>query len=227
VPRIGGYRRAPPAPLGKIIAVASSKGGTGKSTIATALAARASEEGPVFLVDANFDQGSASQWWFLRGEPDNPTLVNELGDVTHDLDGLRNDSEHVIVDTPPMEMNVIEACVMAADAVLIPVRASFLDVSSIDPVAEMCKAHRRPFAFVFSAYDTRHHELKAAALTALVALGPVMGAHTSYRKGYITAMTIGKSGPEIDTSLKAEMNALWAEAKRLANEAPARRGAHV
>ena len=38
------------------------------------LAARAAEEARVALLDLNADQANLTQWWFSRGEPDNPQL---------------------------------------------------------------------------------------------------------------------------------------------------------
>jgi MinD-like ATPase involved in chromosome partitioning or flagellar assembly len=62
----------------KTITVASAKGGTGKSTITALLAARASQDTPrVAMMDLNFDQGSLTQWWSMRGEPDSPKLIAE------------------------------------------------------------------------------------------------------------------------------------------------------
>src|SRR6476659_745086 len=54
------------------IAVASTKGGSGKSSITAALAVQAATEGGrVALVDWE-PQGSLTLWWVMRGKPDNP-----------------------------------------------------------------------------------------------------------------------------------------------------------
>jgi Mrp family chromosome partitioning ATPase len=62
----------------KVIAMASPKGGSGKTTIASALAVRAAEESKrVAMFDLNSDQGNLTQWWVLRGEPMCPRLVED------------------------------------------------------------------------------------------------------------------------------------------------------
>lgn len=54
----------------RTIAVASSKGGVGKTTLACCLAWRASlESGPVAAIDLNRDQGNFEQWAGLRDKP--------------------------------------------------------------------------------------------------------------------------------------------------------------
>jgi len=49
------------------IAVASNKGGVGKTTLAVNLATRLAEEGPTYVIDAD-PQGSVSQWHMLRDD---------------------------------------------------------------------------------------------------------------------------------------------------------------
>jgi cellulose biosynthesis protein BcsQ len=59
------------------IAVASAKGGSGKSSITAALAVQAAKEGNrVALLDWE-PQGSLTLWSLMRGKPDNPHLIND------------------------------------------------------------------------------------------------------------------------------------------------------
>ena len=51
----------------KTITVAAAKGGCGKSTITTALAARAAHDSlRVARFDLNADQGNLTQWWMMH-----------------------------------------------------------------------------------------------------------------------------------------------------------------
>jgi Mrp family chromosome partitioning ATPase len=62
------------------VALASAKGGTGKTTLTIALAVQAvTEEARVALVDWE-PQGSLSLWWRMRGKPDNPRLIEGVED---------------------------------------------------------------------------------------------------------------------------------------------------
>ena len=70
----------------KTITVASTKGGSGKSTIVAALAVRAAQETPkIAMMDLNFDQGSLTQWWQLRGKPQTPFLAQNVENIPGDI----------------------------------------------------------------------------------------------------------------------------------------------
>jgi chromosome partitioning protein len=109
----------------KVVTVAAPKGGSGKTTLVSALAARAAlESARVAMFDLNSDQANLTQWYILRGEPPNPVLI-EVEKISRDTEVLRNEKfDWLLIDTPPLDLDVIEAAVAVADAVIIPVRAS-------------------------------------------------------------------------------------------------------
>ena len=205
----------------KVIAVASPKGGSGKTTLASALAVRATMESTrVAMFDLNSDQGNLTQWWVLRGEPMSPRLI-EVENVTRDVEVLRASRfEWLIIDTPPLELDVIETAILKSDCVLIPVRASIFDIGSITPVAEMCRERHKPYAFVLSAVDSRFKKLTERAMAALISEGPICATRISYRQPYISALTGGRAGHEVEEELRPEIDSLWGEVKRLALSAP-------
>ena len=202
----------------KVITIAAPKGGCGKSTIASALAIRASIDSlRVALLDLNVDQGTLTNWWTTRGEPLNPRCFSDVENIKEDVEVLRLDGwEWLFVDTPPVELDIIEMSVIVSDAVIIPVKASIFDIGSIDPIVEMCRERRKPFAFVMSDVDSRFKGLNTSAISALVKHGHVLGTRISHRLAYVNAVTVGKTGPEIDKSLNVEIDGLWDEVKRLA-----------
>src|SRR5579864_1200728 len=107
----------------KTIAIASAKGGSGKSSIAAALAVRACQDTPkVAMMDLNLDQGSLTQWWTVRGSPDVPGLAVNIENVPRDVKTLATAYDWLFIDTPPAEMDLIEQAIAVADAVLVPVR---------------------------------------------------------------------------------------------------------
>jgi hypothetical protein len=58
----------------RVVTLAGTKGGTGKTTLASALAVRAAEDSPkVALIDLD-PQESLSSWWTRRGKAKNPKL---------------------------------------------------------------------------------------------------------------------------------------------------------
>jgi chromosome partitioning protein len=201
----------------RTITIASAKGGSGKSTIASALAVRACVETPkVAIMDLNFDQGSLTQWWSVRGEPEAPRLALNIENIPRDVRTLASAYDWLFIDTPPADMDLIEQAVAVADAVVIPVRSGFFDVIAVQSVIEMCNEHNRPFAFALNAVDARFKVLTKQTIAALVELGPMFATQISYRQPYIQALVIGKTGPEVEKALKPEIDGLWSEVKRLA-----------
>lgn len=205
----------------KTIAIAAAKGGVCKTTITTLLAVRAMQESmKVAMLDLNEDQGNLSGWWTLRGEPMNPRLIEVEDAFGKTMKRISAEGyDWCFLDTPPTDMDVIEACVMMGDAVIIPVRTSIFDIQAAVAVVEMCQQHDKPFAFVLAAVDTRSNfkPLIASAINALVIHGPVLATRISYQMHYINAATKGKTGPEIDKKLKDEVDGLWGEVNRLSS----------
>ena len=205
----------------RTITIAAAKGGAGKSTIASALAVRAARDGRVAMFDLNSDQGNLTQWWITRGEPENPGLLSEIVNIPQDVMALaREGFDHLLIDTPPLNLDIIEQSIAVSDAVIIPIRTSLFDVSSIETVTALCRKHRRPYAFVLSAVDHRFKQLTAQTIAALVNDGPMVASRISYRLQYISALNDGKTGPEIDKELAGEIDSLWAEVVRLAGTNP-------
>jgi len=207
----------------KVVTIAASKGGTGKSTATAVLAVKAAEEGlPVALLDLNADQASLTQWWESRGAPDNPELFEIPDHLTSAIEGIAQDPKGfgwLFIDTPPQDIDLIENAVAKSDAVIIPVRVSAFDIGAITPIVEMCRKHHRPFAFLVSALDSRAQfkKLNEEAQKALAAGGTILTTWVQYHIAHIDALTIGKVGHEINPSLQPEAEALWGEVKGLAS----------
>lgn len=209
----------------KVIVVASSKGGQGKSVITAALAVQAVKDGArVALIDWEA-QGSLTMWWRLRGRPDNPTLQPSTGDIARDIAELRETDAHwVLVDTPPDHMVVIERAIVASDFVLIPSRVSVFDLGGVRAVIGFCQHHKKPFAFVLNAVNPDQAGWPAlikSAVAALKKFGPVLPKMIRERAAYISALNSGRSGPESSLTRQAkdasvEIAATWTAVKRLA-----------
>lgn len=207
----------------RTIVVASAKGGSGKSTLSSALAVQAVKEGArTAMIDLNYDQGSLSAWWTVRGSPAQPHLDAAEGKLAHRLAELAKSFDFAIVDTPPLDVELIEGAVALADAVLIPVRCGFFDLAAAETAAQMCREHNRPYAFVLNAVDARYKTGQALRRQMLIALddglGPRCATEIRYSLRWIAALAIGKAGPEIDRELQPQIAELWAEAKTLAEK---------
>ena len=123
--------------------VACSKGGVGKTTIATHLAAQAAVGGlRTALVDAD-PQGSATRWCERRAGMASAVLP---------VDGARkswrkhlpDDTQRVVVDTPAGAMErELEPFLDVADALVVPVQPSALDIEAAVRFLESVGRHPR------------------------------------------------------------------------------------
>ena len=201
----------------KVVTIAAAKGGSTKTTVTLSLAVRAAQESQrVALFDLNGDQGDLTKWWMLRGQPKNPRII-EVENISADVEVLRNEKfDWLLIDTPPLELDVIENAILKSDCVVIPVRPGFFDVDAVTSVVEMCKRRRKPYAFLLSAVDSRMTKPVEAAMSALVSDGPIFASRIRYLQPYIQSIQKGRSAGEIDPSCKPEIDNLWAEIKRLA-----------
>ena len=201
----------------KVVVLAASKGGAGKTTIAAALAVRAAKESDaVALIDLD-PQQSLARWWELRGAGRVPQLLAGVDVPSLGVEGARaKGCEWVFIDTPPAFLSSIEPAIGLADLVVVPVRASALDVEAVEPVVELCRAQHAPFVFVINAAEPRWKIVESGAKF-LGRQGKVLPEMVSYRKAYITGMTLGQSGPEVESDGKcgAEIDALWRAVKKL------------
>jgi chromosome partitioning protein len=123
-----------------LIAVATRKGGVGKTTLATNLAARRAAQGrTVKLIDADHDE-YAHMWGMLRRQNEvqpNVLLSKMTGQIYSDLMAEKESTDTVIVDVGGKHSPELVFAVGACDVLILPVRAGQFDVWSLTAMCQM------------------------------------------------------------------------------------------
>jgi chromosome partitioning protein len=123
-----------------LVAVATRKGGVGKTTLATNLAARRAKQGhTVKLIDADHDE-YAHMWGMLRRQNDvqpNVLLSKMTGQIYSDLVAEKESTDTVIVDVGGKHSPELVFAVGACDVLVLPVRAGQFDVWSLTAMCQM------------------------------------------------------------------------------------------
>jgi chromosome partitioning protein len=200
----------------RVIAVASSKGGVGKTTLASALAVCAAHESRrVAMVDLD-PQNSLAAWWKRRGGTNNPCIFSGADTASAAVAALALDGwDWCFLDTPPAFLATIQDAIEQAHLALIPLRASALDLIASEDAVVMAREAGVPHLCVVNDAEPRWKTTRSARDYLLAAAVPVAESIITHRAAYLAAMSSGKSGPEIDhTGATAkEVSALWAEMK--------------
>ena len=122
-----------------IIAIANSKGGVGKSTLAVHLAAWLHEQGHrVTLADCDTQQSSSE--WIREAVPQVKAVRLDNPDVIlNDLPLLNQDAEFVVADGPGSQTETSRALLLRADMAIVPCKASMLEVRALAKATEVLR----------------------------------------------------------------------------------------
>lgn len=124
-----------------ILLIGGEKGGTGKTTIATNLAAlRALAGFDVLLVDTD-QQGSASYWAATRDDAmirPRVASIQKFGKgVVGELRDLADRYQEIIIDAGGRDSVELRSAMVVAEKVVIPLQASQFDVWTLERMAEL------------------------------------------------------------------------------------------
>lgn len=117
-----------------IILFGTEKGGVGKTTVATNIAAMLAIAGrDVLLIDTDH-QGSAQDWATIReGNEKLPqlTTINKFGQINQTVQKLLDKYDDIVIDAGGRESTELRSAILVADAWYIPTQASEFDVWSV------------------------------------------------------------------------------------------------
>jgi len=203
-----------------VIALASRKGGAGKTTLASHLAVEAevAGAGPVAVADTD-PQGGLAGWWNAR-PADTPRWIDPAHGLSAAVAAARGARVGLLViDTPPSIAETIAGVIEVADLVVIPVRPSPNDLRAVGGTIELARRARKRMVFVVS-QATQRARITAEAAIALSQHGTVAPVMIHHRVDFASSMTGGATVVELDPEGRGagEIRALWAYLRNLLTE---------
>jgi chromosome partitioning protein len=204
-----------------VLAVASRKGGSGKSTLTAHLAAHAHGLSQSCLLIDDDPQGSLWLWNELRKKNALP-----LKNVTRGIADIlkrekQNGVEWVFIDTPPnMSVSVTDA-IEAATLLIIPCRPGVFDLMAVRETIGCARKARTPYAVVINGAPAKRGKVESPSVTyARECLAtwavPVWSGQITQRASFSLALAEGEGVKEFDfdSSSAAEIGRLWLAIER-------------
>ena len=189
-----------------IICLLSNKGGSGKTTISTALAGefyRRKLSG--LLIDLD-PQGSASRWHQQRDSEEPGVIAAQAHQLTGIVERARKaDADFLLIDTPPHSDSASLAAARASDIILAPARPGLADVAALEFTQDLIAIAKKLDSSYVVINAAPHTSAAAEAKQAIkasyqISICPVSLAQ---RIAYSHAFTSGLSPSEYDLSSKA------------------------
>ena len=196
----------------RIMAFASQKGGSGKTTLAGHIAVQAERAGagPVAMIDAD-PQGSLSEWWNDR-RAETPIFAQTfISRLNEDLRKMRDlGIELLIFDTPPAITATIEQVVRVCDLVVIPTRPSPHDLRAAGATVDIVENLGKTLVFVVNGATPRA-SITAEAAIALSQHGTVAPVTIHHRTEFAASMIDGRTVMECSGNPRSadEITQLW------------------
>jgi chromosome partitioning protein len=196
----------------RVLAVASQKGGSGKTTLSGHLAVQAqmAGNGPVVLIDID-PQGSLSEWWNERTADFPAFAQTTVARLQADLEVLRQQGfKLAVIDTPPAITMAIQSVISVVELVVVPTRPSPHDLRAVGATVDLCERAGKPVVFVING-ATPHARITSEAAIALSQHGTVAPTTIHQRTDFAASMIDGRTVMEVypDGRSAEEIAELW------------------
>lgn len=197
----------------KTIAIISQKGGSGKTTLAVNLAARAAAAKHESCVVDTDPQATAASWSDWRGDF-LPVVVTappaRLGRTIESA--KKNGVDFVVIDTPPHADAAAREAIKVADIVLIPTKPRAFDLAALEPIADLVNYAKTPAFVVLNGVPSGATKLAKSARTAAKDIGldicPVeLGERADFHRSSAKGETANEHAP--DGKAAKEIDKLW------------------
>ncbi len=196
----------------RVLAMASQKGGSGKTTLSGHIAVQAqlAGAGPVVLIDID-PQGSLADWWNERQTEYPAFAQTTVARLAGDLELLRQQGfKLAVIDTPPAITMAIQSVINVAELIVIPTRPSPHDLRAVGATVDLCDRAGKPLVFVVNG-ATPKAKITYEAAVALSQHGTVAPVTIHHRTDFAASMIDGRTVMEVDPRGRsaAEITELW------------------
>ena len=196
----------------RVLALASQKGGSGKTTLSGHLAVQAERAGagPVVLIDID-PQGSLADWWNEREDSAPAFAETTVSRLAHDLETLRQQGfKLAVIDTPPAITMAIQSVISVAELIIVPTRPSPHDLRAVGATVDLCERAGKPLIFVVNA-GTPKAKITSEAAIALSQHGTVAPVVVHHRTDFAASMIDGRTVMEVNPTSRSaqEIEMLW------------------
>jgi chromosome partitioning protein len=204
--------------MGKVIAVAQQKGGSGKTMVASQFAAALAEHATVALLDID-PQGSLTNWGRLRahaGKAVNRITIATISGwrLANELEKLKSLHDFVFIDTPPVIDSDARRAIRGADLVLIPLNPAPPDLWAAEGTLKLAVEEKRRTALIFNraaAASKLRKRLEAEiGARGLQLLEPALGNRAGYANAFADGLGVTEAGPATQAAeeIRAAVSAL-------------------
>ena len=136
--------------MAQIIGIIQVKGGAGRSTVATNLAAMMASNKRVALIDCDMPQASSASWYSIRkaNSMQGSLTMATAADHTQliaEIERLNADHDLIIIDAPPRIAEITRVALILSNLCIVPLGASLADIwATADLLAtiELAKQHK-------------------------------------------------------------------------------------
>jgi chromosome partitioning protein len=189
----------------KTIAFIAQKGGTGKTTLALALAVAAEQNGLETLI-VDLDPQATACNWSDRRQVDSPLVIDaQPARMAQALEKARSSGiDLAVIDTPARSEQAALAAAKLADLIIIPCRPQIYDLETIANTRELIMvAGRQSVLVVLNAIPPRGDRQQQARQAIETMQLPVCPVTLGHRAAFGDAGTLGQTALEFDPKGKA------------------------
>ncbi len=196
----------------RVLAMASQKGGSGKTMLAGHLAvqAEAAGAGPVVLIDID-PRGTLANWWNMRDE-DTPAFAQTTVErLAADIAMLRVQGFRLaLIDTPPAVSLAVNSVIACAELVVVPTRPYGDELRAAGGTMELCARAGKPLLFVVNGAGAQT-PITPDAMMLLAQHGPVAPKPIHHCPDFASTMLAGSTVAErqADSLAARQIEDLW------------------